>query len=405
MSKIPAQWQFESQGFKGVNDEIDKALTSGIDLDADTPETRAISTKFFQLGTDAPLNDLVVATTVEKALPKEVVEIGSQRLRELLDRRSQIIVQKDNDIEQQAEHNAGLLDARAVSVPPLSAQGGPLPRGEKLTEVAPNAAGKAGGDMPAATAITPGAGAVGRDQAQAQAAQTQADAQASKIAADLKAAADAAAALEEAKKAQAEAMAAGAGVGPAGGGADDKGAVVNPKTVKRAAERVEAAKIAAEKANAEVAASKSPPATKGPNPGKTHSGAGHVDAGVRESASRPIPKVEAVRLTQAPPLDDWDKHVDATCKKFGFSDAQVIKAQSILKDLRQRAEAYRKSRDDEFAAADRLSDAKAKTDRKAELAKPIDALFEELKQRLDNLATAEQRAKATASNGDGTKKK
>lgn len=99
---------------------------------------------------------------------------------------------------------------------------------------------------------------------------------------------------------------------------------------------------------------------------------------------------------KAPPLDEWDKHVASIAEKYAFTDAQVTKAQSILRDLRRRAYQYRLSRTQEYEAAEKIED-KAKRDAQLKyLDKAIDALFSELKQRLESLPTIEQRQKAGA---------
>lgn len=98
----------------------------------------------------------------------------------------------------------------------------------------------------------------------------------------------------------------------------------------------------------------------------------------------------------APPLDDWDKYVQEHAKKVGFDDAQMTRAQAVLKDLKRRANQYRMSRSDLFAAAALKTDAKARDAMMKDLNKPIDAMFEELKQRVDSLMTLEQREKMKA---------
>jgi len=114
----------------------------------------------------------------------------------------------------------------------------------------------------------------------------------------------------------------------------------------------------------------------------------------KRATKREVTKTAEAPLPPAPPLDDWDKHVDRTAERYGFTDDQRTKAQAILRDLRRRAEQYRLSRADDFRALERIEDAEARGEKEKALAAPLNALFEELKQRLDNLATLEQRAKA-----------
>ena len=96
----------------------------------------------------------------------------------------------------------------------------------------------------------------------------------------------------------------------------------------------------------------------------------------------------------APPLDDWEKYVLSTADKYGFNDAQLTNARSILSDLRRRAYQYQASRAESFARAELMTDAKAREAEKKALNRPLDALFAELKVRLDSLPTQSQRQKA-----------
>lgn len=99
-------------------------------------------------------------------------------------------------------------------------------------------------------------------------------------------------------------------------------------------------------------------------------------------------------LAPAPPLDDWDRHVAGIAAKYGFDEAQRTKAESILKDLKRRANHYRMSRANDIARAELVTDAKSRETQLREIHRPLDALFEELKQRLEALPTGEQRKKA-----------
>lgn len=107
---------------------------------------------------------------------------------------------------------------------------------------------------------------------------------------------------------------------------------------------------------------------------------------------------------KAPPLDDWDKKVDELAQRYQFTEAQQTKGQAILRDLRRRAEQYRLARADDFAAAARLEDPKARKDKERQLEEPLDALFQELQQRLENLATIEQRLRSNSGTSTGKKK-
>jgi len=113
-------------------------------------------------------------------------------------------------------------------------------------------------------------------------------------------------------------------------------------------------------------------------------------------AAPAAPAAKEVVYAKAPPLDDWDKYVQEHAKKVGFDEAQLTRAQAVLKDLKRRANQYRMSRSDMFAAAALKTDAKERDAMSKELNKPIDAMFDELKQRIDSLMTLEQRQKSAA---------
>jgi len=367
VSRIVEQRQFEISGFQSVQQRFDAAIANGVDLSQDNEESRVILRNFALIAEQGPLNDLVVAKELEATLEPLAAAEGRARLVDLIARRDQEVLARDDDFELQSTHNANVAEARIAAEAPLSPAGNPLPRGEKLVKVAPESIGVVGGESAASLPIKPNAAAV-------------------PMLNDVGAAAKTTAAAQEAERADLNEVKAAADAllaDPTKTVADVKGARPNGRT----------AKAAAAKAGREGRAAPASPNTQPP-----------VDlrgdknlAEVRPGPSRPMPAaVEPVRLQAAPPIDDWDKYVDTTCKKFAFTEAQVIKAQSILKDLRNRAAAYRTGRADDFAAAERIADAKTKADRKKELSAPIDAFFEELKQRLDNLATLEQRAKAAA---------
>jgi hypothetical protein len=123
---------------------------------------------------------------------------------------------------------------------------------------------------------------------------------------------------------------------------------------------------------------------------------------VRQTTPAPRPVVTTVPRQQqptqpprviepAPPLDKWEKYVAKTSAMYGFTDAQDAKARSILSDLKHRARQYQLTRGPAFQEAERLQDAGARAARLKHLNRPIDLLFDELKQRLDNLPTIPQK--------------
>ena len=135
-----------------------------------------------------------------------------------------------------------------------------------------------------------------------------------------------------------------------------------------------------------------PPASSPPRPVVSDPSRDPMGAGrppVAKPAAPPEPPPQP-----APPLDEWEKYVLATADKYGFDDAQLTNARSILSDLRRRAYQYQTSRAEAFARMELMTDAKAREAEKKALNKPLDALFAELKARLESLPTQSQRQKA-----------
>src|SRR5262249_47915075 len=130
VSRLPAQWQFEQQGFKDLNAKLEQAVASG--ADESSPEAASLAQDLSSIGQLRPLACRVVATSfIEKDLPPEAARDGRARLEELLQRRDLMVATRDSDLDQQALHNGDLSELRAVSAPPLSQQGNPLPRQDK----------------------------------------------------------------------------------------------------------------------------------------------------------------------------------------------------------------------------------------------------------------------------------
>lgn len=107
-----------------------------------------------------------------------------------------------------------------------------------------------------------------------------------------------------------------------------------------------------------------------------------------------------------PQEDWWDGYVRNFIQKYELNDAQSEAAMSILRECKDRAKSYKKSRAQDFAkAAQRLRDArnpklppevqrsKIRLWKKEDdaLKKPILDLFQELKDRLDKIPTNAQR--------------
>ncbi|MBN2561209.1 MAG: hypothetical protein JXQ75_09795 [Phycisphaerae bacterium] len=110
--------------------------------------------------------------------------------------------------------------------------------------------------------------------------------------------------------------------------------------------------------------------------------------------AKPSSKPKLADFATAPPLDEWDRYVARTAEKYLFTDPQLIKAHAILRDLRRRAYQYRMSRSADFAKAELILDARARKERLDQLDYPLNALFDELKLRLENLPTLAQKQRA-----------
>lgn len=369
LQRLAPQLQFEREELAKTNALSEKfVLAGGSD---ESPEALELLEQFRKVGDDGPLSERFATSVVELRVSPDAVQDGRARYLELIAREAAIVAVADSDAEQMGTYN-GDVAALAKSLPAnQTAQGNPFPRGEKLPIIAPESVGKNDGEPTPSLPVQPKADA-GEITATGATVQATAAALHNEPRTDLNQVTAAADALLADHSKPASAVA-----GSAKNGRTAKAAAASASSSGKARDRDGAVDVR-----------------------KVESGVASNERGL----SKPVPvTVEAIRLQAAPPLDDWDKYVDATCKRFEFSDAQVIKAQSILKDLRTRATAYRSSRNEDFSAAERIADAKAKADRKKELSTPIDAFFEELKQRLDNLATLEQRAKAATPATTGRK--
>lgn len=130
----------------------------------------------------------------------------------------------------------------------------------------------------------------------------------------------------------------------------------------------------------------------------------------RGSEPRPVeptlaptaPDAQASPPTAAPALDlvppsaphPWETFVREFIADHDLTPPQQAAAQAILKDIRTRAAQIELTLRDKIAAAERVSDPAARTQRLDELQEPTQRLFDELNTRLDGLLTATQRASA-----------
>jgi hypothetical protein len=116
----------------------------------------------------------------------------------------------------------------------------------------------------------------------------------------------------------------------------------------------------------------------------------------RSSAvAKPADQIEAELLA-------WEKYVEVVIRMFHFDEGQRSAALSCLAELKERALAHRDRRREDITrlehrlenhtgSSDKLADLKRQL---TELYGPIDDMFQELKARLDQLPTGEQRASA-----------
>jgi hypothetical protein len=106
----------------------------------------------------------------------------------------------------------------------------------------------------------------------------------------------------------------------------------------------------------------------------------------------------------APPLDEWSAYLELSAKRYGFDETQRRSGEIILKDIENRAQDLRRAFSRTYESVGALEDAEQRASQMWILNRPIDAMFDELRQRLCGLATVEQRAAAAAKMGDAITK-
>ncbi|HMQ14897.1 MAG TPA: hypothetical protein PKC49_02885 [Phycisphaerae bacterium] len=99
--------------------------------------------------------------------------------------------------------------------------------------------------------------------------------------------------------------------------------------------------------------------------------------------------------------DAWEQYVGDFCKRYEFSDGQRQSAERFLRAAQRQRDEYRARYTRQFEAAEsKLKAAKDDAGRKsaaeelAKLARPMERIFQQLKDRLSKLPTAAQRTKA-----------
>lgn len=93
------------------------------------------------------------------------------------------------------------------------------------------------------------------------------------------------------------------------------------------------------------------------------------------------------------PIHPWEKYAQEFGERHDLSPGQAASVDSILKESLTRAGQIESANAARIAEAERIEDSAVREKRLAELNRPIEQLFDELKMRLDGLLTAAQRGK------------
>lgn len=99
--------------------------------------------------------------------------------------------------------------------------------------------------------------------------------------------------------------------------------------------------------------------------------------------------------------DEWERYVEGFCARYEFSDGQRSSAMRFLREAQKARDEYRMRRAKQLEAAqEKLKAAKDDDQKKAaaedlaKLAKPMERMFQQLKDKLNKLPTTAQRVKA-----------
>lgn len=94
--------------------------------------------------------------------------------------------------------------------------------------------------------------------------------------------------------------------------------------------------------------------------------------------------------------DDWQRYVDRFCDRYKLDNSQRGTAQTILRECMERRDKIRQESRDEMAKTIDIENAKERMEKIQELKKPAEAVFQELKDRLEQIPTTTQRLDAPA---------
>jgi hypothetical protein len=99
-------------------------------------------------------------------------------------------------------------------------------------------------------------------------------------------------------------------------------------------------------------------------------------------------------LPPAPPEAEWTRQYEAKVNKYGLGEEQKKVAEQTLKNVLARAASHREKSKGDYEQAAKMTDPNKKAEALRNLDKTLDALYDELHQRLDSIATIEQRMRA-----------
>lgn len=105
----------------------------------------------------------------------------------------------------------------------------------------------------------------------------------------------------------------------------------------------------------------------------------------------PQPTTPPKPLPPAPAVAEWSRTLEATAAKYKFSEEQIKTAQRVLKSCVTRAENHLKNKKTDYEQAEKLTNADQKEKRIRTLNKTLDQLYNELSQRVESIASIEQK--------------
>ena len=130
----------------------------------------------------------------------------------------------------------------------------------------------------------------------------------------------------------------------------------------------------------------------------------HPSAAQRKS-TKPKRSTPKTSIPSAPPLSQWEQYVRDFIEEHKLSESQTHSALGILNEQESRARAVIARQENQRKRAAEIQDRRQQATQLAELDKPIDRLFANLKTRLDQLLTTQQRAEARKNSTSNRKSK